>query len=595
MIIYLADSVESAKCILKDHILKKADMVLSTHYSVVDYYRLKGILCKDICDFVEQEAVVTYIEDASKILSEKLNRLDAELAESLSSVCGMPLTPIFYTCYKYGWRYILAGNSVLHDIFNNILADTDAEKLYFYYRKEISDHPIFSNIVTLRNLCDRHGIEFGFKRVFLSRTKRSIYSRLIRLLRLARGPFPEEFMNEFVERIALRLKPSKFTAGEKKIAIDFGNRKSFCESLKRQGFEVLSWPRKGIPYVRGIEQPKVQTSLAKIRIILDNWLNQNDWNRQNQTLTSIVRYTRQNDCFIFTSVVFLNHFLRNYDVSLGVWDVPVCNEAPILLTCKRLVNNIPVLGRQHGCCYVDQNTYSKHFESDFNYCTYYISYGFSQKEFSNTYPNHNLKCKILPGGYELGKERSYKNVRNIDLVFPLTSIPGIRSFSDDIKNKFNAQRVILEAMNYRSDLSSFVKPMAGANTENFAHTHYIKRLKVVRRSFLTWEDFIKAYKPKVVISECPSTPIYQCLNINVDIFLLKDPVYKFSELALSMLTKRVYLFDSPEEIRQAILDYQPGKLKPKRNASFYNTFVNRGNFDSAVDQCIKEIDSTQYE
>ena len=94
---------------------------------------------------------------------------------------------------------------------------------------------------------------------------------------------------------------------------------------------------------------------------------------------------------------------------------------------------------------------------------------------------------------------------------------------------------------------------------------------------------MRNYRPRLVVIENISTPLYDAIGLDVDIFLMLDDMWPLSTSALTMLKKRVHIFETPEDLAKAILLYGTTPLNRLRDKEFYQTFVNRGLLDAALD------------
>jgi hypothetical protein len=88
-------------------------------------------------------------------------------------------------------------------------------------------------------------------------------------------------------------------------------------------------------------------------------------------------------------------------------------------------------------------------------------------------------------------------------------------------------------------------------------------------------SFIEKYRVHGVLIEHPSTPLYEVLNLDVEIFLHLDSVLKIESLAFEELERRVYCFHSVDPMIQAIDTFLAGILPRRRDERFYRHYVSR--------------------
>ena len=77
--------------------------------------------------------------------------------------------------------------------------------------------------------------------------------------------------------------------------------------------------------------------------------------------------------------------------------------------------------------------------------------------------------------------------------------------------------------------------------------------------------------------EYPSSPLYECLSFDVDIFLLLDTDFPFTPEAENLLRKRAHVFETAEEMATVLRDYGKAPLPRLRNMEFYERYLYRAN------------------
>ena len=98
--------------------------------------------------------------------------------------------------------------------------------------------------------------------------------------------------------------------------------------------------------------------------------------------------------------------------------------------------------------------------------------------------------------------------------------------------------------------------------------------------------FLNIYRPNLIILDWYSTPLYEILELDVDIFMVNETVEKISNHAKKLLKKRVYLFDNIKNLIGALEKYDTKKIKKLRDNSFYKTYVNKGDFQDSLETII---------
>lgn len=293
----------------------------------------------------------------------------------------------------------------------------------------------------------------------------------------------------------------------------------------------------------------------------------------------------------------LQNIVSKAKPSLALWgNPPVCGAKSIAFEFLHSMQ-VPILGAQHGACYVTQlNPW--HYDSDFHRCNYYISYGFDIDDLNSTYPekiDENVNIKILPYGslkmvnqkFKIGKKEK------IDVLFPLTlNIPMFEGGMSQLLPHVLADRQykIIKFLESATELISVLKPFMHADFSNCSMLPIFDSLKNVRiNNRVTLSEALSIYKPNIIIIEQPSTPLYEILHLDVEIFLMNDNIFPFEYNALNELKKRVHYFEQTEKLLEAVESFFEGKLESKRDNTFLNHYVYKSNTKENILDAIDKI------
>lgn len=271
----------------------------------------------------------------------------------------------------------------------------------------------------------------------------------------------------------------------------------------------------------------------------------------------------------------IREFYEKHPVLLGFWDLPPIEGELALVYEYLMANQINIIGMQHGCCYGD-SFYPWHFDSDFNRCDYFISYGFDVNDLRRLYPSFQINTQIIP-------RRSFNqnNIkpprRKIDILFPLTNSSSIledgmtRLPPHELTNR---QLKIMEFLNSLKKYKSYIKLFTNANLQNCSVLSAKKRLKRLRYvSNMSLIEFIETFYPKAVIIEFPSQPLFDVIGLDTEIFLMNDPLHPYETEALKLLKRRVYYSEDIDELISWVNLFIKGMLPSKRDNSFYYHYV----------------------
>ncbi|MHA1936586.1 MAG: hypothetical protein ACW97O_00070 [Candidatus Thorarchaeota archaeon] len=266
---------------------------------------------------------------------------------------------------------------------------------------------------------------------------------------------------------------------------------------------------------------------------------------------------------------------KRHPISFGIWGSPPVSGTKALIFEYLSSEGVTVLGGQHGCLYGEAHV-PWHFDSDFNRCEYFVSYGFTGEDLSRLYPNRSPKCAVLP----LGAERpvySSKQRREIDILFPITNSMSILEggMSRISPEKLAGRQVeLLEYLNTLRECKVAVKPFAYSTFDQCGPLIVMKRLSRLELvSNITLKDFLHRFTPRAVLVEYPSQPLLECLHLDTEIFLMNDPINPYDEKALRLLRRRVHYAEDVKDIIETINMFLNGKLEKKRDDTFYKHYV----------------------
>ena len=104
---------------------------------------------------------------------------------------------------------------------------------------------------------------------------------------------------------------------------------------------------------------------------------------------------------------------------------------------------------------------------------------------------------------------------------------------------------------------------------SFLYHQNIDKYKNLKSNYYySLKKYLEIYKPNLVILEFYSTPLYDVIDDNCDIFLLNETIEKISPYAKKILKKRVFLFDKVEDLNKAIKNYNVYKINDTHIMSY---------------------------
>lgn len=304
------------------------------------------------------------------------------------------------------------------------------------------------------------------------------------------------------------------------------------------------------------------------------------------------KFFRQNIGHALEALSQIKTLLSHRKISLIAWGNPPIFGEKAFLFDFLLHQNIPIVGMQHGNCYGDQIRYG-HFDSDFNRCDYYFTYGFTHEDLERGYERRKHRCRIIPTGTTRHKIATRTKIP-IDILFPITIIKPILMGGVNrtpAAALWNAQHKILRYLDsLQNHHSCYVKPIRGANKRNSPFLivkHTFEHLRFV--DHLSLGEFLNHYLPKIVIIDLPSSPLIDVIGLDTEIFLLADPVNGYETVALEKLRKRVHYYDDIDHLIEGAQAFLEGRIKPKRNEEYIRHYLAQSDSETKILDSIDAI------
>ena len=580
-------SIEDAEDCFKKKLFENA-ILFSTHSSVDVYLQEKfGIHCQCLSKFLSIAEIDAINYHSAKRVDVLLGALDEKIAPLINSHLDFNMN-YFAPLYSYLGKHHYFNCMIFIKCIEALIKKYGLLSIYCYNTKLngiLNIEASVSCLFPLRNhLISIRIIESPQKRMTAGESIRKLcdLSKLVL--------FNPLIANKIIQDRLLNLKKWKFDAGKKNI--------------------FLQEPLYDLAFLRKHSN--------KYNFILNRNNNKIDWVgrvvRQDQVDINI-----NSSDFDIGSVshdpvdkVFLKHleedFLRHLPdyayylkglksltaqvpLSQGIWGLPPVAGLTALIFEFLRSQNITVIGSQHGCTYGE--SYAPwHFDSDFNRCDYFISYGFTEADLSRVYPERQIHTRIVPAGSVVNmKNHAFK--KPIDILFPITNSMSIfeGGMARIPPDQLTARQVaLLEYLNTLQHLTVYIKPFRFSNYKNCSILPVLKRCRNLRVvSHLKLEEFLTKYQPRAVLMELPSTPLFETLHLDAEIFLMDNPLRPFERQALEELIKRVYYAEDSETMISWLDLFVNGKLPKKRDNTFFNHYVYKKNQEETIIRLIDTL------
>lgn len=573
-------SIDDAKHCM--HNRMNANKILwSTNASVGVYLKEKyGLECHCLSEFLFSNELICMMDKSSQIVDKVLAQLDQRISHSINQQLDVKIS-YFVPLYSYIAKHHLMVYMSFHKAISRACNQLNISKIYIYHCKcnyflDIKTDISYLIKVLFPKLKSEVVIyQLGKYRQFQIRSRFKRYRRYLRPLTaikylrdkiMVRNSFKNKQKGKANIFISEPLYEIEFLPDELKEfnVFFFANNKSLGSNNRK-----LSLSLKDDDFI--CYQEDIYGRLLNKDIKED-------------FLSNIDNYLKP-----VTQIKELNQ--RN-SISLGIWGNPPIQKAPALIYEYLRSENVPVIGVQHGGSYAD-SVYRWHFDSDFNRCNYYISYGFTEDDLNRTYPNTRVTTKILPLGKIKLPRPAKKKLHKVDVLFPITNNVSMLNggMSRIPPHELTGRQINL--LNYLNSLKGnkvLVKPMVGSNYDNCSVLPLLKRLdNILIIDHLMLSEVLENYEIRAVLIEFPSTPLLEVISLDVEIFLLNEPVVPFENQALDELQRRVHYSENTNDLLSKLDLFLRGKFKPKRDTTYIDHYVRKINTKENVVQLVQSL------
>lgn len=559
--------------------------IVSSHCSVNDFLSVRGIDCHHLSSYISDQSLTSFFEDAGASVSSFLRHLDGQLAGKISHVLNVGPMNYFYPLYVYLGKYECLNMLKLKCALGVLCREKRFDRVFVYESAASS----YLGDGDLPDLVKRFsGLPVDVRRARSSRS-RFIKKAIAQAASRARNALgdPSQAISRLHTLISQRFSTTIDVDRQSFLLLEPLYDLSFLKHELPE-YNTVVWPYESLPRIRGISYHPDRAAASRITSLIDSLDHTQLQNSIAPDLaafpTIVLRHFLRNLEKNIAAVQWLDHLHKRLPVSLAVWGNSPAWGARSLLVEYLLRAGVPVIGMQHGGSYVVQQCSSVHLDSDFERCTHYLSYGFDGGDIRKTYPRNTVACQVIPvGSYrELVEKKqrmaASKDRQPIDVLFPIAE--SLSFFREAFRIRAS------ELSRYQDELTTFLDGLAGivvgikpvpnydentcASIEKFKN---LRNARLLRHMKLT--RCLRRFKVKAVVIEYPSTPLFEVLGEDCEIFLLSDPILPFHAEALDLLKKRVHYFDTIESLKSSLCAYLQGKVASLRNDEFYHKYVAR--------------------
>ena len=119
---------------------------------------------------------------------------------------------------------------------------------------------------------------------------------------------------------------------------------------------------------------------------------------------------------------------------------------------------------------------------------------------------------------------------------------------------------------YPNVSSKFIK-------ESYPVISILNEFKMFKKCELSLLESLNKHNPSLVIIDEMSTPLYEVLAFDCEIFCLENPLHNLKNDTYNKLEKRVHFIKDIENFKKKLALFLEGKLEKKKNNSFLTSEV----------------------
>lgn len=586
-----------------EHPADSDTLVVSTHGAVDDFLQGSGLRVLPMASLNSYDFIRDTFSAGEEVVSHILGEFDRRWARALTHSLGLPEMKLFSPLYSYIAKYEYLNLRRMIAALDSLLGGSPNGEILIY--RPQYEEGFFDGETNLTKIAQLIGHEHGFTVTI----RRSISAGADGFL--ARGL--EAFKRAYASPAELFPAARDYLADMKSARLEphfptillFGAMYDLSflrrDTLSANIVRILPGPGLPTPWrlqpkeknrltgilaeqSRNITAPAVSADRPRPVSLAETLLEQ-----------SLARDIRDRVGEYLIPVVELAQADSEMHFRAAITGQGPASGAAALIAEYFMKQNVPVVAMQHGATFGVQRYYSCHFDSDYGRCSHYLSYGFDSADLEELHPGRPVPCRIVPvGAVKLVERGSQERERRetIDLVYPFANSWSI--MIDVIRNRSDVmtanQLRILDILESFTEISVVVKAFPNMVQRTCSIMGRLRRLKhpVLHKDY-SLNAWLKMYKPRGVVLDFPSTPLFEVMDQDCEIFLLEDPLIPFGATARSLLEKRVHLFPDVDSLETGLLSWNSGTLPRLRDNTFYSRYVSRPDSRSQVRRYLENL------
>jgi hypothetical protein len=571
--------------------------LVATHASVIDHLEPRGIGCEYLSSYLKNQELLDSYADSEAVKS-VLAELDDALSPAINEKISMdPPLHYFYDCYRYLGRYEYFNHHKLEVALERLVDSQNADRLILFKPHSSISAPSFfaTGLDVFEIFLKRKNIPLETLLTPVSKSltgkekHRHRLSKLKRISWFVRSRLVSEVINGRIKKKRME------EAGRFPISIKLDTPiQSIVVSLDGVHSAEL------LPVDYQLERA-LQVSLtdltdkdAPANPALD-WVDLIAESEQLRTETKKLLEMKGYDGKSLLKAILLDDFVsnfKNYLIPLlrlkwleesapirgVIWtNPPTLPGAKPLIVERTLKQRKWVVGRQHGGNYGIEKSHPRHFDSDYLWCSHFLSFGFTMNDLMKTDPPRIPHCEILPLGIpRKTAERAKGKKKHVDLLFPVSNATyfhrdSVRPLQHDLAQY---QRRLLCFLDEWQDRRVLLKPFYLYDYATSSFSELLRSLKNVEIvDHLSLTECFEEFDIRSVAIEYISSPLFECLQFDVEVLAMKNPLIPFSAEVDELLRRRVHFFDDLHGLEAGITDLFLGKLPQLRDPKFVDRIL----------------------
>jgi hypothetical protein len=581
--------------------------LVSTHGSVDDYLETMGIRCTALSSLITDHHLREFYNTADKAVPAFLTRLDNVYAGPISEILRLSKIRYFYPLYVYLGKYEYLNILKLRHALDVLFRENHYEEVLLYQSVPTSYFDRLDiQAEVVRNFIAQIAVRL---RIVTNRGSGTVAKKFATAkLRLSRAVLNPRKTAQKIVSARLQFMPRKNGSQENGILLIQPSPDLSALRDELRHYRVVLWPEENglvkSKMKENLDEEAVSQMISRIKEIVCTKPERFEFPQSDTFMKAIFSDFWSNIEQYAVALLDIDGIVAHENIRLAMWGIPPISGYRSLVVEYLLQKKIPLIGMQHGGSYVVQKCGNVHFDSDFDRCSHYLSYGFDEADIHDSYPDKINKCKIIPAGSVTGQgisERTAhtpKKKRIIDILFPITN--SLSFFLEAYRINANQlhiyQRELIMFLDELSTVRVYIKPFVGYTDETCSTIELFKKLQKAKLlKNITLTECLDKYDVRAVVMDYPSTPLFEVVGKDIEVFLLRDPVLPFTPVALELLRKRVHYFEHIEDLKNALLQYVQSKLPSLRNDEFYDRYVCRRNARESILGTIETLMNEKYD